>query len=447
MPFIPLTPKDRQEMLHALGVERFEDLLQAIPRHLLFKGDLRLPSPLSEMEVMTLLRRLSQQNDNCEDNICFLGGGAYDHYVPAPVKHILSRSEFYTAYTPYQPEVSQGTLQAIYEYQTMICELTGMDVANASMYDGGTSLAEAVLLASGHTRRNKVLISSTVNPRYVDIIRTYTQGQDIELVLIAQKEGVTDVDALKAAADENLAAVVIQHPNFFGNLEDMAPISQITHDNGALFITSNDPISLALLEPPGSYGTDIATGEGQSLGNPLNFGGPYLGIFTSTKALVRKIPGRLVGETTDQKGRRGFVLTLQTREQHIRREKATSNICTNNGLNALAATVYMALMGKNGLKKVAELSLQKSHYLASKINELNGFKLKFDQPFFKEFVVETTFPVDKVLQKLLEAGIFAGIPLANYFPEMENCFLCAVTEKRTKDEIDYFVTKLREQFN
>jgi len=447
MPFIPHTEKDRQEMLRAIGVDNFQQLLRGIPPELLFQGNLKLPAPLSEVEVMKHLRQLSRENDNCEDNICFLGGGAYDHFVPAVVKHILSRSEFYTAYTPYQPEVSQGTLQAIFEYQTMICELTGMDVANASMYDGGSSLAEAALLACGHTRRNRVIVSMTVHPHYRQIIETYAQGQGIEIQLAPWKDGATDLESLAEMVNNDTAAVIIQHPNFFGHLEEMTDIADIAHNNGALLITSNDPISLAILEPPGSYGTDIATGEGQSLGNSLNFGGPYLGIFTSKLSLIRKIPGRIVGESVDTQGRRGFVLTLQTREQHIRREKATSNICTNQGLNALAATVYMALMGKNGLKKVADLCLQKSHYLANKINELNGFKVKFDRPFFKEFVVESVYPVDDVLQRMQKDGIFAGVALKKYYPELENSFLCAVTEKRTKEEMDFFVGKLREQFN
>ncbi len=446
MSYIPNTKDDQQEMLEAIGVDSFDDLLQEIPPHLLFKGELELPPAMSEMEVMRHLRTLAAENENCEDNICFLGGGAYDHFVPAAVKHIISRSEFYTAYTPYQPEVSQGTLQAIYEYQTMICELTGMDVANASMYDGGSALAEAVLLACGHTRRAEVLVSATVNPNYRKIIRTYCAGQEISVKQIGWKDGATDLEALTSSISENTAAVVIQHPNYFGHLEEVEEISQIAHQRGALFITSNDPISLVLLQPPGAYGADIATGEGQSLGNQLNFGGPYLGIFAAKKELMRKMPGRIVGQTVDLQGRRGFVLTLQTREQHIRREKATSNICTNQGLLMLAATVYLSLLGKNGLKKVAELCLQKSHYLANRINSLKGFRVQFRQPFFKEFVIQSELPAKDVIAKMLEAKIFAGVALKPDYPDLGNSFSCAVTEKRTKQEMDFLIDKLRELF-
>ncbi len=447
MSYIPNTKDDQQEMLKAIGVESFDDLLQEIPPQLLFRGDLDLPPAMSEMEVMRHLRELALENQNCENNLCFLGGGAYDHFVPAAVKHILSRSEFYTAYTPYQPEVSQGTLQAIYEYQTMICELTGMDVANASMYDGGSALAEAVLLACGHTRRAEVVVSATINPNYRKIIRTYCAGQQILVKQVGWKDGATDQEALASSISEKTAAVVIQHPNYFGHLEEMEEMSQIAHRQGALFITSNDPISLALLQPPGSYGADIATGEGQSLGNQLNFGGPYLGIFATTKELMRKMPGRLVGQTVDLQGRRGFVLTLQTREQHIRREKATSNICTNQGLMTLAATVYLSLLGKTGLKKVAELCLQKSHYLANQINGLTGFKVQFGRPFFKEFVIQAEKPAKDVIGKMLEAKIFAGVELKPDYPELGHSFSCAVTEKRTKKEMDIFVDRLRELFS
>ncbi len=446
MSYIPNTKNDQKEMLKSIGVESFDDLLQEIPPQLLFKGDLELPPAMSEMEVMRHLRTLALENENCENNICFLGGGAYDHFVPAAVKHILSRSEFYTAYTPYQPEVSQGTLQAIYEYQTMICELTGMDVANASMYDGGSALAEAVLLACGHTRRAEVLVSATVNPNYRKIIRTYCAGQEILVKQIVRKEGATDLEAIASSISQETAAVVIQHPNYFGYLEEVEEISQIAHRQGALFITSNDPISLALLQPPGAYDADIATGEGQSLGNQLNFGGPYLGIFAANKALMRKMPGRIVGQTVDLQGRRGFVLTLQTREQHIRREKATSNICTNQGLLALAATVHLSLLGKTGLRKVAELCLQKSHYLANRINELTGFKVQFDRPFFKEFVIQAETQAKDVIENLLEAKIFAGVALKPDYPELGRSFSCAVTEKRTRQEMDYLVNKLRELF-
>ncbi|MDZ7721375.1 MAG: aminomethyl-transferring glycine dehydrogenase subunit GcvPA [candidate division KSB1 bacterium] len=444
MPFIPNSDQDRHDMLKAIGVETFSDLIRMIPDDALFEGELDLPEPLNELEVRRTLDALSRENENCDDHICFLGGGAYDHYVPAAVKHIIQRSEFYTAYTPYQPEVSQGTLQSIYEYQTMICELTGMDVANASMYDGGSALAEAALLACATTRRNTILVSATVNPNYVEIIKTYCHGRGINVVTLPRDNHAVFLQTLEKQINDRTAAVIFQHPNYLGYFEPVEEIARLTKESGALLISSNDPISLTVLRPPADYGVDIATGEGQALGNPLSYGGPYLGIFASDKKFVRKIPGRIVGKTVDKNGQPGFVLTLQTREQHIRREKATSNICTNQGLNALAATVYMALMGKQGLPEVATQCLQKSHYLAGEISKLDGFGIKFDAPFFKEFVVQTSHPVDKVMQVCRENKVFAGIPLKNYDDNLSDCFLCAVTEKRTKKEMDAFINILRE---
>ena len=447
MTFVPHTEADKNKMLQKSVVEKFEDLLENISSELLYNGELNLPPAMSEMEVMSHLRELAAENQNCADNICFLGGGAYDHFIPAAVKHITSRSEFYTAYTPYQPEVSQGTLQAIYEYQTMICELTGMDAANASMYDGGSALAEAALLACGHTRRQEIIVTSTVHPNYRDIIRTYCVGRNIVIHEIPFDNGTTDLNKLKEMVSEKTAAVIIQHPNFLGCLEEMDDISELVHQYGALLITSNDPISLALLKSPGEYNADIVTAEGQGLGNPMNFGGPYLGIFAVKKELIRKMPGRIVGQTKDLNGKRGFVLTLQTREQHIRRDKATSNICTNQGLMALAATVYLSLIGKNGLKHIAEMCLQKSHYLAENINKIDGFGIKFEKPFFKEFVIQTSDPTDDIITNLEKRKIFAGIPLEKYYKGLKNNFLCAVTEKRTKKELDFFIQSLKELIN
>ena len=444
MSFIPNSDQDRLSMLQKIGVQEFGDLIKTIPDDVLFKGELDLPEPLNELDVKRALDSMSRDNANCDDNICFLGGGAYDHYVPAAVNHILQRSEFYTAYTPYQPEVSQGTLQSIYEYQTMICELTGMDVANASMYDGGSALAEAALLACATTRRNQILVSATVNPNYIDIIKTYCHGRDIDVVTLPRQGQIVSVDALLSKISEKTAAVIYQHPNYLGYLEPVNDISELTQNAGALLVSSNDPISLAIMKPPAEYQVDIATGEGQALGNAMNFGGPYLGIFASTSQFIRKIPGRIVGKTVDKNGQSGFVLTLQTREQHIRREKATSNICTNQGLNALAATVYVALMGKQGLSEIAAQCLQKSHYLADEINKLDGFGIKFDAPFFKEFVVQTSKPVENVIKVCRDNKVFAGIPLKNYDSNLSDCFLCAVTEKRTKKEMDTFVNILRE---
>ncbi len=442
MPFVPSTDAERAQMLKTIGVKSFEELLTPIPENLRLKEPFALPEPLSEYEVTRLLAELAEANTTVNQAVCFLGGGAYDHFVPAAVGHITSRPEFYTAYTPYQPEVSQGTLQATYEYQSMICMLTGMEASNASMYDGASALAEAALLAFNHTQRREVLVSRAVNPFYLETIRTYCHGQGIEVHLVEAEDGTTEVESLKALVSDRTAAVIVQHPNFYGCLEEVAELAAIAHQAGALFVTSNDPISLGLLQPPGQYGADIATGEGQALGTPLSFGGPYLGIFATTKELVRRMPGRIVGQTMDAEGRVGYVLTYQTREQHIRREKATSNICTNQALVALAATVYLALLGKQGLRTVANLCVQKSHYLASEIAKLPGFRLKFDRPFFKEFVVETPVRAEKIVEMLTPRGILPGVPLGRFSEGMANCLLIAVTEKRTKAEMDNFVSAL-----
>jgi len=441
MPFIPNTDRERQEMLKVIGVSSFEDLIKSIPESVRFRGRFNLPAPLSEQGVYELLREIAGENKPVSEYLCFLGGGAYDHFIPAAVEDIISRPEFYTAYTPYQPEVSQGTLQAIYEYQTMICNLTGMEVANASLYDGGSALAEAALMACSHTNRKQLVLSKGINPHYLEVIKTYCQGQNIIIKEADIEDGVTDVGRLKSIVDEKTAGVIVQHPNFFGCLEEVEEIGELVHQKGALFITSNDPISLGILKPPGEYGADIVTGEGQSLGNPLSFGGPYLGIFAARKDLVRKMPGRIVGATMDTQGRRGFVLTLQTREQHIRRERATSNICTNQALNALAATVYLALMGKQGIREVADLCLQKSHYLAREMEKIDGFELKFKRPFFKEFVLNTPIPPGEIIRKMKEEKILAGIDLGRY--GWGNCLLVAVTEKRTREEMDRYLEALR----
>ena len=444
MPFIPTTKEEEQDMLCAIGVEKFEDLLETVPEVVRFHGEFNLPDPASELEAFQLLRQLSQKNHSVQDYACFLGGGSYDHFIPAAVDHILLRSEFYTAYTPYQPEVSQGSLQAIFEYQSMISNLTAMDVTNASMYDAGSALAEAALMAFHVKNKPEIVISKAVNPFYRDVLRTYLHGQKIHIQEIdLAPDGATDLACLKKTISDKTAGVIIQHPNFLGNLENVHEIEAIAHNSGALFITSNDPISLGLLEPPGSYNADIVTGEGQVLGNPLAFGGPYLGIFSVKQELVRKMPGRLIGKTVDSSGRPGFVMTLQTREQHIRREKATSNICTNNSLNALAATVYLSLLGKQGIQEVANQCLQKSHYLAEKIAAVPGFKLKFGAPFFKEFVIKTPVPVTEVISGLKEQKILAGIDLSKFDYGLENALLVAVTEKRSRAELDAFVKGLK----
>ncbi|MBN1155117.1 aminomethyl-transferring glycine dehydrogenase subunit GcvPA [candidate division KSB1 bacterium] len=444
MPFIPNTDDDRRKMLNAIGVKKFEELISDIPKELLFDGVLNLPAALSEMELMSELNRRSKQNIGCDENIVFVGGGAYDHYIPAAVDHIVSRSEFYTAYTPYQPEVSQGTLQVIYEFQSMIAELSRMDVANASIYDGGSALAEAVLMAVSETRRKKILISKTVNPFYRDVVATYLRGQNVDIIPIDEKDGVTDIDRLEAALDNQTAGVVVQHPNFFGCLEQVHELEELIHRHGALYLSSNDPLSLAILEPPGDYGVDIFTGEGQCFGNALNLGGPFLGLMATRDKFIRRMPGRIAGITEDLNGNRGFVLTFQTREQHIRRDKATSNICTNQALNALAGTVYLALMGRKGLEKIALTCLEKSHYLAEKISELNGFELKFKKPFFKEFAIKTPVDPDLIIHKLLSHRINAGINVRKYDYQLDHVLLVAVTEKRSREQMDLFVHYLKE---
>lgn len=441
MSFISNTEADRAAMLKAIGVGSFEELLDNIPAEIRLEDGLGLPEAISEYEALKELRAISGRNRNSNELISFLGGGAYDHFVPSVVGAIVSRSEFSTAYTPYQPEVSQGTLQTIYEFQTMMCNLTGMDVANASMYDGGSSLAEACLLAAAHTGRDEIVIAGKVHPHYLQIARTYCGGQEINLKQSTLDDGVANVDNVRKSVTSNTAALVVQQPNFFGCLEDVFELGSIAHAQGALFVVAVDPISLGILVPPGDYGADVVVGEGQSLGIDMSYGGPYLGIFAVKQPLLRRIPGRLSGITIDSDGKRGFVLTLQTREQQIRREKATSNICTNQGLMMLSACVYLSLLGKQGIQEVARLCLQKSHYLAQRLSSLPGYQLKFRQRFFKEFVLETPTSPRLIIEQLLSKNIAPGIDLAG-FSEHDSGLLVAVTEKRTKEEMDRFVQAL-----
>jgi glycine dehydrogenase subunit 1 len=439
MTWLTNSDADIREMLKAIGVENFEQLISAIPAELRFKGKLKIPPAVSELEVHSLLDALGKKN---RLGISFMGGGIYDHYIPALVDALIGRSEFYTAYTPYQPEVSQGTLQAMYEFQSMICELTQMDVTNASMYDGGSALAEAILLALAHTGRKKILLSGTLNYRYREIIDTYLQHHDSVLESVPLLNFQTDIRSLGKQINGNTAAVVIQHPNYFGFLEDVFTISEICRPHQVMFIVYYDPLSLGLLEPPGAYAADIAVAEGQVLGNRQNYGGPLVGLLSTRVELIRKIPGRLAGMTRDMEGKPGFVLTLQTREQHIRREKATSNICTNSGLMALANTVYLATLGKQGLKEVAQLCLQKSHYLATLLTtRLPGVELADTQPFFKEFTVKLPLATKKVLNVLRDAGIQGGIALDPL--GYKNHLLIAVTEKRSREEMDSYIKVLR----
>lgn len=430
MSYLPNTKADVEAMLRKIGVESFEELVADIPPEIRSRAEIKLPPALSELEVVGAVTRIAQNDRPASEMISFLGGGVYDHYIPAVVDHILLRSEFYTAYTPYQAEVSQGTLQVIYEFQSLIAELTGMDVANASMYDGATALTEAGLLASNHTRRKKILVSSLVHPHYRQVLKTYGSGLGLEVVEVGWSQGQSDLDDLRSKLDGSTAALLVQHPNFLGCLEPVEEMAGLAHGAGALFVVSVDPISLALLRAPGEYGADIATGEGQPLGIPMSGGGPYLGLFAAKQQFLRLMPGRIVGLTNDARGQEGLVLTMQAREQHIRREKATSNICSNEALCALAATVYLSLLGRSGLKKVAELCLQKAHYLAEKIGTA------FGTPFFREFAVRVKERPEDLLAKMRTAGMLGGIPLGKYYPELKDCLLVAVTEKRTQEHLD-----------
>ena len=442
--FLPHTDQDREAMLKTIGVNRMEDLFQVVPAKHRFP-ELNLPSMLTEMEAVSELKDLSDANETIGDLTSFLGAGAYNHFIPAAVDAIISRGEFLTAYTPYQPEVSQGTLQAIFDYQSLVAALTGMEASNASHYDGATAVAEAVSMAYANFRgkRNKMVFSRAVNPQYRQTVKTYHHGTDIELI-----EGSSPLsdspEGLYPAIDENTALVIVQYPDFFGRVYDYTALAEATHKAGALFAVAVNPLALGLLTPPGEFGADIVTGEGQPLGIPLSLGGPYLGLFATRKEYVRKMAGRLVGETVDKNGRRAFVLTLTAREQHIRREKATSNICTNQGLMMLASTVYMSLLGKHGLREVAELCYHKAHYAANQIDKLNGYSLWNQAPFFHEFVVRCPKPVEEINQHLLDHGVLGGYDLGIDYPELANHMLIAVTEMNSRDDIDLLVDLLEE---
>lgn len=439
--FIPNTKQQQSEMLAAIGVRSISQLFEAVPENVRLKRPLGLPCALSELEVTKRLKALAKANVNTEDYVCFLGAGAYDHFIPAAVDSLLSRQEFYTAYTPYQPEISQGTLQAIFEYQTLICELTGMDVSNASVYDGASALAEAALMACGATRRSEVLVAKSVDPQYREVLKTYARFKGIGVKEFGYVNGAVDLNAIESMISENTAAVIAQTPNFFGIVEDIKAAADAAHNHGALLAISCDPIALAVIKTPGEAGADIAVGEGQALGNPLSFGGPYLGFFAAKENLLRRMPGRIVGETVDRNGKRCFVLTIQTREQHIRREKATSNICSNEALCALAATIYLTAMGKQGLREAAEQCLYKSHYAQGALIATNRFKPVFGSLFFKEFAVRYDGDINKLNAHLLSNGIIGGYDLGRDYPELSGSYLVAITEKRTKAEIDAFAAK------
>ncbi|MFH1709609.1 MAG: aminomethyl-transferring glycine dehydrogenase subunit GcvPA [bacterium] len=435
MRYIPNTKAEQKQMLSQIGAKSMEALFSAIP------GKVRInsigvvpPSGISEQELKESMENLSKKNLNTKDLVSFLGGGAYNHFIPSTVKHLIGRSEFYTAYTPYQPELSQGMLQSIFEYQSMICSLAGMDAANASMYDGATALAAAASLAVHFTGKSEILVSKAVNPNYRKVLNTYAAGSDWKIVEFGYQQsfGVSDFDDAAKKISDKTACLILSDPNFFGCLEDIEKFSALARSKGALSIASVDPISLGMLKRPGDVGVDVIVGEGQSLGLPQNFGGPYLGIFAVKKDYLRLMPGRIVGETVDTKGRRGYVLTLQAREQHIRREKAFSNICSNEALCALAATVYLATMGKSGLREVANQCLQKSNYAKKKLSKLVAFK----SPSFKEFVIKLDKPVEQINQKLLENKIIGGLDLGRDYPELKGHMLLCITEMIKKADID-----------
>lgn len=444
MPYISNTDADRREMLARIGVASFDELIAAIPEPLRLKHPLNLPPALSELEITRLINERTCGNVCVQNANSFLGAGVYDHFIPAAVDTIVSRPEFFTAYTPYQAEVSQGTLQFIYEYQTMICELTGMEIANASMYDGASAIAEAILMAVRKNKLMKAILPATLHPEYVKVIRIYTEGIGVELLTCPAQDGVMDLAALSAMLDGTIGSVVVQTPNFYGNIEPVNELDAIVHAQPkALLIAAVDPISLAILTPPSEYHADIVVGEGQALGNSMYMGGPLFGFFASKLDMARSMPGRIVGGTLDRAGKRAYALTLQTREQHIRREKATSNICSNESLCTLAATVYLSLLGREGLVEVATQSAQKAHYLANALAKVPGCSLAWpDTPFFKEFVLNTKLPPEKIIEGLLYRAIYPGVDLQRFGHSHQ--LLIAVTEKKTLQQLDELVDAMQE---
>jgi len=444
MNYTQLTDNEVRHMLDTLGISRVGELFRDIPPQARLDRPLAVPEPLTELQLLADLESLAAANNACDKLTCFLGGGMYDHFIPTVVDALASQSEFVTAYTPYQAEASQGSLQAFYEYQTLICQLTGMDVSNASLYEGATAAAEAVLMARSITGRRRIVVSSAVHPDTRGVLATYVHDLPLDLTVIETTGGRTSPDDLRRAVNDQTAAVLIQTPNVFGCVESLDRLSAIAHESGAIVIASVDPISCALLKTPGQLGADIAVGDAQPLGIPMSFGGPTCGFMACKEPYLRKMPGRLIGATRDRAGRRGFCLTLQTREQHIRRERATSNICTNQGLLALRVAIYLSAMGRRGAARVASLCLDKAHYAAGRIAALDGFEQRFEAPFFKEFVVRTTRGVSRVLDHCRSKGILAGVSLGQWYDNLSDSFLVAVTEKRTREEIDALVAALNE---
>lgn len=444
-PYLPQTDADTQAMLATIGVKSIDELFSPIAPALQYRKALDLPAHMTEMELKDEFQRLSTQNLSTGKLDNYLGAGVYEHYSPSVIRHLLNRSEFYTSYTPYQPEMTQGVLQSIFEYQSCICGLTGMDVSNASLYEGGHAMAEAVLMAKNKTGRKRIVLSAGVHPENIQVLRTYTHNLELDIVVVPLgADGKSDLAGLKAAVNSETAAVVLSNPNFFGVLEDGQPFADAAHAAGALFIACVEPVSLALLKAPGDYGADIACGEGQSLGIPLSYGGPYLGFLAAKMELVRQMPGRICGITKDNRGQRAFVLTLQTREQHIRREKANSNICTNQTLLAIAATMYLGAVGPQGLKDVAEQGAQKAHYLAAELGKLKGVKLSYASAWMNEFTLDLGRESGPVLKALQKKGILGGVALSRYYPERKNEILVAVTEVKKKATLDKYVAAMKE---
>lgn len=444
--YIPMTEQDQKEMMETIGVHSIEELFADIPDEVRYQGTLPMSAAMDEAALLAHMRTLSERNADFDRYACFLGAGIYDHQIPVVINHLLSRSEFYTAYTPYQPEISQGELQAIFEFQSYICELTGMKVANASMYDGATALGEAASLVSTHTKRKRLIVSRTVHPESREVLRTVAHGYGLEIIEIDALNGVTDMTQLAATINHDTAAVLIQSPNFFGCIEDVSLVAQLIHQQQGLLVMSTNPITLGVLESPGKLGADVVIGDAQPFGIPASFGGPTCGFFAVTEALMRRMPGRIVGQTVDRDGKRGFVLTLQAREQHIRREKATSNICSNQALLALCASVYLSLMGKQGMREVGQLNIQKAHYAARFLQEQAGIELPFTAPYFNEFVVKLPAGTDitTINEQLLAAQIIGGYDLGRDYPELRGHMLIAVTERRSREEIERFTAKLKE---
>jgi glycine dehydrogenase subunit 1 len=442
MDYVQITPRQRDEMLKAVGARSIDDLLKQVPAEFRLNEPLNVPAALDELSLRRHLSELAAQDKPVDEKVCFLGAGAYDHFIPTVVDFLAMKGEFLTAYTPYQAEASQGSLQAFFEFQTMVCQLTGMEVANASLYEGATAMAEAAIMALNVTGKREIIVSEGVHPHYRQVLKTYLSDLPATYTEIPLKNGVIDTQELESELEPDTAAIICQSPNFLGHIERVETITKFAHANESLMIQTFNPLSLGLLKHPGEMGVDIAVGEGQPLGIPLQFGGPYLGLFATKMQFVRKMPGRLVGQTVDAEGRRAFCLTLQTREQHIRREKATSNVCTNQGLLALRASVYLATMGPAGLKQAAQLCYNKAHYLVDRLKHA-GVQRKFpQQPFFNEVLVQLGRPVQEVLDDASRAGVLAGYPIGNDYPGLSDCLLIAVTEKRTKAEIDRLVDLL-----